>query len=152
MVPNAPLEGTVLVTEELDHKEIKNHIKSALRSVPSDATLDLHPPMRPDDGFVEMVSAPTLPLPFFPWPFCVSFPSPDLGLRRLQGNLCLVPDFNPPLPEDMTQRARNRDHAEGVKKKKDEGKKKEEARQGQEEGRMREASKDAAVGWRGVKH
>jgi hypothetical protein len=39
MVPNAPLEGTVLVTEELDHEEIKNHIKSALRSVPSDATV-----------------------------------------------------------------------------------------------------------------
>jgi hypothetical protein len=51
----------------------------------------------------------------------------------------------------MTQRARNRDHAEGVKKKKDEGKK-EEGRQGQEEGRMREASKDAAAGWRGFKH
>jgi hypothetical protein len=36
----------------------------------------------------------------------------------------LVPDFNPPLPEDMTQRTWNRAHAEGVKKKKDEEKKK----------------------------
>jgi hypothetical protein len=43
----------------------------------------------------------------------------------MQGNLCLVPNFNPPLPEYVTQRARNRAHAEGVKKKKkDEEKKK----------------------------
>jgi hypothetical protein len=27
MVPNAPLEGTVLVTGELDHEEIKKHVK-----------------------------------------------------------------------------------------------------------------------------
>jgi hypothetical protein len=49
---------------------------------------------------------------------------PDPGLRRLQENLCLVPDFNPPLPEDVTQRVRNWAHAEGVKKKKDKEKKK----------------------------
>jgi hypothetical protein len=36
----------------------------------------------------------------------------------------LVPDFNPPLPEDVIQRARNWAHIEGVKKKKDEDKKK----------------------------
>jgi hypothetical protein len=27
MVPNAPLEGTVLMTGELDHEEIKKHVK-----------------------------------------------------------------------------------------------------------------------------
>jgi hypothetical protein len=110
MVPNTPLEGTVLVMEELDHEEIKKRIKSVLRSVPSDAALDLHPPMHPDDGFIEMVSTPT---PFFPWAFCVSFPSPDPGLGRLQGNLCLVPDFSPPSPDDVTQKARNCAHTEG---------------------------------------
>jgi hypothetical protein len=66
MVPNAPLEGTMLVTGELDREEIKKHIKSVLRNVPSDAALDIHPPMRPDDGFIEMVSAPhSSPPPFF---------------------------------------------------------------------------------------
>jgi hypothetical protein len=44
MVPNAPLEGTVLVMEELDCEEIKKHIKSVLGSVPSNTALDLHPP------------------------------------------------------------------------------------------------------------
>jgi hypothetical protein len=47
----------VLVMEELDHEEIKKHTKSVLGSAPSDATLDLHPPMRPEDDFIEMVSA-----------------------------------------------------------------------------------------------
>jgi hypothetical protein len=31
----------------------------------------------------------------------------------------LVPNFDPPLPEDVIQRARNPAHAKGVKKKKD---------------------------------
>jgi hypothetical protein len=57
MVPNLPLEGTVLVTGRLDREEIKKHIKSVLESVPPDAILDAHPPMRPDDDFIEMVSA-----------------------------------------------------------------------------------------------
>jgi hypothetical protein len=35
----------------------------------------------------------------------------------------LVPDFNPPLPEDATQKAQNRAQAEGVKKKDEEKKK-----------------------------
>jgi hypothetical protein len=48
----------------------------------------------------------------------------DLGLRRLQGNLYLVPNFDPPLSEDVVQRARNRAHAVEVRKQKKEGKKK----------------------------
>jgi hypothetical protein len=48
----------------------------------------------------------------------------DLGLRCLQGNLYLVPDFDPPLPEDAVQRARNQAHAMEVRKQKEEGKKK----------------------------
>jgi hypothetical protein len=62
MVPNAPLKGTVLVIGALDHEEIMKHIKSVLESIPSNAALDVHPPMCPDDGFIEMVSTPTLPL------------------------------------------------------------------------------------------
>jgi hypothetical protein len=58
MVPNAPLKGTALVMEELNREEIK-HIKSALGSIPSNATLDLYPLMHPDDGFIEIMSAPT---------------------------------------------------------------------------------------------
>jgi hypothetical protein len=38
MVPDAPLEETVLVMEELDHEEIKKRIKLVLRGAPSDAT------------------------------------------------------------------------------------------------------------------
>jgi hypothetical protein len=80
MVPNTPLEGTVLVTGELDHEEIKKHVKLALGSVPCDAVLDVHPPMRPDDGFIEMVSALTLPLLHFSLAFLCSFlPNPGLG-------------------------------------------------------------------------
>jgi hypothetical protein len=45
----------------------------------------------------------------------------------------LVPDFDPPLPEDAIQRAWNRVHTEGVKKKKEEGKKK-----GTKKGRRKE--------------
>lgn len=70
MVSGASLEGTVLVTGELDREEVKKHIKSALRSVPPDAFLDQHPPMRPDHHFIWMVSAPTpSPIP----PFLRSF-------------------------------------------------------------------------------
>jgi hypothetical protein len=57
MVPNMPLEGTMLVTGELDCEEIKKHIKSALESIPSDAVLNVYLPMCPDDSFIEMVSA-----------------------------------------------------------------------------------------------
>jgi hypothetical protein len=70
MVSNTPLEGTVLVMEELDHEEIKKRIKSVLGSVSSNAALDLHPPMHPDDGFIEMVSAPPpFSLGLFAFPF-----------------------------------------------------------------------------------
>jgi hypothetical protein len=58
MVRNMPLEGTVLMMGELYHEEIKKRIKSVLGSVPSDAILDAHPPMRPDDNLIEMVSTP----------------------------------------------------------------------------------------------
>jgi hypothetical protein len=69
MVPNAPLEGTVLVMGELDREEIKKRIKSALGSVPSDTVLDAHPPMRPNDDFIKMVSAPHLSSPPVPLAF-----------------------------------------------------------------------------------
>jgi hypothetical protein len=65
LVPNAPLAGTMLMTRELDHEEIKKRIKLALGSAPSNAALNIHPSMRPDDGFIEMVSAPTIPLLLF---------------------------------------------------------------------------------------
>jgi hypothetical protein len=74
MVPNAALERTVLMMGELDHEDIKKHIKSALRSVPSDAVLDAHPLMRLDDDFIEMVSAPhSSSPPPFAYPLCIPF-------------------------------------------------------------------------------
>jgi hypothetical protein len=70
MVLNAPLERTVLMIEELDREEIKKRIKSTLGSIPSNDTLDLHPPMHPNDGFIKMVSAPHPPSsPFSLRPF-----------------------------------------------------------------------------------
>jgi hypothetical protein len=42
MVPNVPLEGTVLMMEELNREEIKKRIKLALGSIPFDVALDLH--------------------------------------------------------------------------------------------------------------
>jgi hypothetical protein len=59
----------VLVIWELDREEIKKRIKSTLGSVPSDAVLDVHPPMHPDDEFIKMVSAPTLLLLLFAFLF-----------------------------------------------------------------------------------
>jgi hypothetical protein len=64
----------MLVTGELDREEIKKRIKSALGSIHFDAALHVHPPMRPDDGFIEMVSvphsfSPPFPLGFFLFPF-----------------------------------------------------------------------------------
>jgi hypothetical protein len=74
MVLNTPLEGTVLVIGELDREEIKKCIKSVLGSVPSDVVLDAHRPMRPDDDFINMVSAPhSSSTPPFLWPLCVPF-------------------------------------------------------------------------------
>jgi hypothetical protein len=96
MVPDAPLEGTVLMMEDLNRDEIKKRVKLVLGSIPSDATLDLHSPMRPDDDFIEMVSA-LHPLRFF----VLSFLSPDLVLKGPQGSLCVIHNFNPPLPEDV---------------------------------------------------
>ncbi|XP_066351311.1 eukaryotic translation initiation factor 3 subunit A-like [Miscanthus floridulus] len=59
MVPGAPLERTVLVSEGLDREEIKKRVKAALGTVPSDDDLDLCPPMRPDENFIEMDAART---------------------------------------------------------------------------------------------
>jgi hypothetical protein len=47
-----------------------------------------------------------------------------LGLGWLLGIVALVPDFDQPLPEDAMQRAHNQTHTEGVRKQKEEGKKK----------------------------
>jgi hypothetical protein len=60
IVPNAPLEGTVLMTGGLDHEEIKKRLKSMLGSVPSNVVLDAHSSLCLHDDFIEMVSAPTL--------------------------------------------------------------------------------------------
>jgi D-mannonate dehydratase len=65
MVTNVPLEGTMLVMGELDREEIKKRIKLVLKSVPPNTVLDVHLPMRPNDGFIEMVSVPH----FFSPPF-----------------------------------------------------------------------------------
>jgi hypothetical protein len=75
MVSGAPIEGTMLSSKQLIYEEIKKHIKAGLRSILDDAALDLCPPMRPDHGFIEMVSALLLlvPLDFF------LLPDPRLG-------------------------------------------------------------------------
>jgi hypothetical protein len=126
--------------EQLTHEEIKKHIKARLGIVPDDATLDLCPPMHPDHGFIEMVSALLLlvPLDFFLLP--------DPGLGRLQGNLCLVPEINPPLLEDATLRAWNQAHAKEVKKKKDEEKKKRIDKAKRKEEREKHRRRQCAVG------
>jgi hypothetical protein len=74
MVPNVALERIVLMMGELDHEDIKKHIKSVLRSVPFDAILDTHPLMHLDDDFIEMVSTPhSSSPPPFPYPLCIPF-------------------------------------------------------------------------------
>jgi hypothetical protein len=69
MVSDAPLKGIVLMMEDLNRDEIKKRVKLVLGSIPSDATLDLHSPMHPNDDFIEMVSA-LHPLRFFVLHFC----------------------------------------------------------------------------------
>jgi hypothetical protein len=77
---------------ELDHEEIKKHIKSTLGSVPSDAVLDVHPPMHPDDEFIKMVSTPPFFSSPFPWPLCVSF-----CLTRGSGGCRVISTWSPTL-------------------------------------------------------
>jgi hypothetical protein len=101
--------------------------------------------MRPDDDFI--IDGECSPL-FLSSPFPLAFLRsllPDPGLGRLQGNLCLVPDFDPPLPEDAIQRAWNQAHAERVKKK-EEGKKKkaEKARRKEEHDKRRKLQRQAS--------
>jgi hypothetical protein len=91
-----------------------------LGSALSDATLNLHLPMHPNDGFIEMVSA-LCPLPQV---FCTSSPSPNSALGGSQGSHCVIHDFNPPLPEDAARTERNWAHAGKVKQRKDERKQK----------------------------
>lgn len=66
MVPGASLEGTVLVAGELNCEDIKKRVRLALGSVPPDAFLDQHSPMRPDPDFIGMVSALLPSHPSFP--------------------------------------------------------------------------------------
>jgi hypothetical protein len=105
VVLDAPLKGMVLMMEKLDYKEIKKRMKSVLGRAPFDATLHLRPPMCPNDDFIEMVSA------LSPWGFCTSFPSPDPALEGSHGSLCVICDFDPPLPEDVARTTWNRAHA-----------------------------------------
>jgi hypothetical protein len=56
MVPNMPLEGTMLMIGGLIGRRSRG-TSSRRSGVSPDAILDAHPPMRPDDDFVKMVSA-----------------------------------------------------------------------------------------------
>ena len=78
MVPEASLEGTVLVDEELPPSEVAQRIKEAME--PSKDTsgivLDFvfsvpgHPPMRPEPRFIDFVSF------LSPYSFLLEFPTP----------------------------------------------------------------------------
>jgi hypothetical protein len=72
MMPDVPLEGTVLAEGPLTNFKITQRIKEAIEPAreSSGAILDFmylvsrHPPMRPDTGFVEFVSFPLSLAPF----------------------------------------------------------------------------------------
>jgi hypothetical protein len=72
MMPDAPLEGTVLAEGPLTNFKITQRIKEAIEPAreSSGAIIDFmypvsrHPPMRPDTCFVEFVSFPLSPTPF----------------------------------------------------------------------------------------
>jgi hypothetical protein len=72
MMPDAPLEGTVLAEGPLTNFKITQRINEAIELAQdsSGAILDFmylvsrHPPMRPDTCFVEFVSFPLSPAPF----------------------------------------------------------------------------------------
>lgn len=74
MVPCVSLNGTMLRSEELSNDIIRKHMKLVLGSAPDDITLDIHPPMRPRFGFIEIVSACP------PFLLCVGISSSDSWL------------------------------------------------------------------------
>ena len=66
MVPGLLLEGTTLAKEALSNSEIAQRIKEAMEPLRDDAgaALDFiylvsgHPPMRPEQGYVVLISFP----------------------------------------------------------------------------------------------
>ncbi|RLN39335.1 uncharacterized protein C2845_PM01G05450 [Panicum miliaceum] len=56
MVPNAPTAGTVLATGGLSTSEIRQRVREALEDKDVVFPVPGHPPMRPDRGFVDLVS------------------------------------------------------------------------------------------------
>lgn len=66
MVPGARIEGTALSAEVLPDPEVMRRIREGLGSVPPVHILDECPPMRPDPGFVELVSIPYFSVFIYP--------------------------------------------------------------------------------------
>jgi hypothetical protein len=62
MVPGAPIEDNTFV-RAAHPQQNQERIKAGLGSIPDDAALDLCPSMRPNHGFVEMLSALLLLVP-----------------------------------------------------------------------------------------
>jgi hypothetical protein len=116
----------MLMMKDLDHEEIKKRIKSVLRSIPSDVALNLHLLMHPDNGFIEMVSAPTLPLPFFPLAFLHFLSITRPQNRAVVGESLLGPRLQPTPswghgPEGAEPGSRRGGEEEEVQGKKEEG-------------------------------
>ncbi|XP_072151344.1 uncharacterized protein [Setaria viridis] len=91
MTPGAPTEGTVLATGALAASEIRRRVREALEDKDADYPVPGHPPMRPDENFVDL------------------------------GNMTRVVDSRPPEPEDAERRQQNRLLAEKQKRRKDKG-------------------------------
>nr|XP_034569894.1 tropomyosin-1, isoforms 33/34-like [Setaria viridis] len=61
MTPNAPTEGTALVAGTLAAFEIRQRIWEALEDKDADYPVPGHPPMRPNEGFVDLEPARDVP-------------------------------------------------------------------------------------------
>jgi hypothetical protein len=59
MMPSTPLDGMVLAQEALRDSEVAQHIKEATTMEEPDSMFSIpgHPAMRPDTGFIDLVSS-----------------------------------------------------------------------------------------------
>jgi hypothetical protein len=117
MTPDSVLEGTVMVSGEvITPDEVEDHLKDTLdRSMGQTTDLTIvylisgHPSMRPDMGFIELVSRVT-----------ISFPA-DSILDLIMGfhSRLHVRASDPLLLEDVERRVKNRTTSEATMARKD---------------------------------
>nr|TKW27773.1 hypothetical protein SEVIR_3G279100v2 [Setaria viridis] len=115
MVPGVPTEGTVLAMGALADTEIRQRVEEALDDKDVDCSVPGHPPMRPDENFVELVRTSRSHLSLLHFLVRCS----DTEFSYPQGHMTQVVDSRPSVPEDAERRQQNRLFTEKQKRRKD---------------------------------